>query len=49
MLITDVIKSILKFGGEDEEEEVELLYAHLMTFINLKIAFFSSFYCICRR
>jgi len=49
MLITDVTKSTLKFGGEDEEEEVELLYVHLMAFINLKIAFFSSFYCIYRR
>ena len=48
MLITDVTKSTLKFGGEDEEE-VELLYVHLMIFINLKIAFFSSFYCIYRR
>ena len=49
MIITDVIKNTLKFGGEDEEEEAELLHVHLMTFINFKIAFFSSFYCIGRK
>ena len=38
-LIIGIIKSIIKFGGEDEEREFELLNLHL-TLINLKKIFF---------
>ena len=42
-LIIGIIKNI-KFLGEDEGGEVEVLNLHLIIFIHLKIAF--SFYCI---
>ena len=42
-LIINIIKIMIKFGEEDEEGKVELSLS-LITFINLKITFFFSFY-----